>query len=985
MAKFKVSARTIDMLGRQQIAGIPTAISELFKNAHDAYAEVAEVDYFRDDGLFVLRDDGLGMTKEDFETRWLTLGTDSKLQGGSLEKTPVDKTKAARPILGEKGIGRLAIALIGSQVLILSRAKRDGKAHNKTVAAYIHWGLFELPGLDLSEITIPIKEFEGGTLPNQTDIKKMTDEAHQELKKLDAISKSANGQKILKEIQSFSVDPNAYQDFLKEPNLASDGTGTHFFIKPADPIIEEDLDDDSEGATRFERNLIGFTNTMTPGHKPPLIRTSIRDHRDEGDPIEIIGQKTFFTPEEFLMVDHHIHGSFDEYGQFRGSVGIYQTEPEDYILNWPESSSTPTACGPFDFSFAFLQGNLRDSLVPPDEHGRIKQKLGKFGGLYVYRDGIRVQPYGDSDYDFLHIEKRRTLKASYYFYSYRRIMGTIELSSKFNPNLIEKAGREGFSENKAYRQFRSILMNFFVQSAADFFRQDGRFSHEYIEKNDELKELFEIKKQNEKKRKQKKERFTSALDLFFETYDPVTIGQTLKVIVDETALKLDLVTKKNADPQQKALSLLRIEKDQREKIEKIRSRFTLSMPRGLVTNLDIRNEWAAYRSDFSALESKLLAPIEEKLELMISEFVKNSKIPLQAAKRLEERVKFDERTYRKEIETIRKNSEQSLKEIATKVKEVTRHSFNELNSVTNTIIEDIGNLKKVETSSDKYSQAREKFEQRLLNTYDEERKNLERLSDQIDLVSQAWQDGYSSIELTEALEYQVEELESQYEVNLELAQIGMAINAINHEFEKTVEILRNGFRRLNKWAEINPDLRDLNDDMRKSFDHLDGYLTLLTPFDKRLNRQKVDIRGKDIHGFIEDLFEARLKRHDIKITPTDNFTNAIVSEYTSTFYPVFVNLVDNSIFWLKDVKDRKGAITFDFKNGSFIIEDNGPGIQSRDRDNVFQLRFSRKPMGRGMGLYISKETLGRAGYDLLLDQDKSFKGARFIISPKSGA
>ena len=31
MAKFKTSARTIDMLGRQQIAGIPTAISELFK------------------------------------------------------------------------------------------------------------------------------------------------------------------------------------------------------------------------------------------------------------------------------------------------------------------------------------------------------------------------------------------------------------------------------------------------------------------------------------------------------------------------------------------------------------------------------------------------------------------------------------------------------------------------------------------------------------------------------------------------------------------------------------------------------------------------------------------------------------------------------------------------------------------------------------------------------------------------------------------
>ena len=50
MSKFKTRARTVDMLGRQQIAGIPNAISELFKNAHDAYADRVEVDYFRSDG-----------------------------------------------------------------------------------------------------------------------------------------------------------------------------------------------------------------------------------------------------------------------------------------------------------------------------------------------------------------------------------------------------------------------------------------------------------------------------------------------------------------------------------------------------------------------------------------------------------------------------------------------------------------------------------------------------------------------------------------------------------------------------------------------------------------------------------------------------------------------------------------------------------------------------------------------------------------------
>ncbi|MBE9553380.1 MAG: ATP-binding protein, partial [Proteobacteria bacterium] len=78
MAKIRVRARAVDMLGRQQIAGIPTAIHELFKNAHDAYATRVDVDFFREDGLLILRDDGYGMTREEFEDRWLTLGTESK-------------------------------------------------------------------------------------------------------------------------------------------------------------------------------------------------------------------------------------------------------------------------------------------------------------------------------------------------------------------------------------------------------------------------------------------------------------------------------------------------------------------------------------------------------------------------------------------------------------------------------------------------------------------------------------------------------------------------------------------------------------------------------------------------------------------------------------------------------------------------------------------------------------------------------------------
>ena len=101
MAKFHIKARTVDLLGRQQIAGIPTAISELFKNSHDAYARNVEADYYRDDGL--------GMTHQESEERWLALGTDSKLGEKVGLKLPLkDATQKERSILGKKGIGRLA-------------------------------------------------------------------------------------------------------------------------------------------------------------------------------------------------------------------------------------------------------------------------------------------------------------------------------------------------------------------------------------------------------------------------------------------------------------------------------------------------------------------------------------------------------------------------------------------------------------------------------------------------------------------------------------------------------------------------------------------------------------------------------------------------------------------------------------------------------------------------------------------------------------
>ena len=170
--------------------------------------------------------------------------------------------------------------------------------------------------------------------------------------------------------------------------------------------------------------------------------------------------------------------------------------------------------------------------------------------------------------------------------------------------------------------------------------------------------------------------------------------------------------------------------------------------------------------------------------------------------------------------------------------------------------------------------------------------------------------------------------------------------------------------------------------IRGSFDHLDGYLTLFTPLQRRLYRKAVDIRGWEIHEFLANLFGQRLSRHNILLTRTDAFAAAIVRGYPSSFYPVFVNLVDNSIYWLSGQDERlERRIQLDAFGTELRVSDSGPGVHARDREDIFEVGFTRKPGGRGMGLHISKATLREAGYDLVLKDRGAEWSTTFLITP----
>jgi signal transduction histidine kinase len=175
----------------------------------------------------------------------------------------------------------------------------------------------------------------------------------------------------------------------------------------------------------------------------------------------------------------------------------------------------------------------------------------------------------------------------------------------------------------------------------------------------------------------------------------------------------------------------------------------------------------------------------------------------------------------------------------------------------------------------------------------------------------------------------------------------------------------------------------LYSDIRTNFDHLDGYLTLFTPLTRRLHRTKVHVTGSAIFHFVTDLFADRLARHEIEMNATESFKRHTVFGYPSSFYPCFVNLIDNSIYWLSDWNGTK-EITLDATETGFVVADTGPGIKPRDAQFVFDLGFTRKPGGQGMGLYVCKKTLNQIGFDLVLDDYEKGMGTRFRLVEAEG-
>lgn len=967
MAQFRAKARAVDLLGKGQIADLPTAISELWKNGYDAYGDNLEATIYLkgyqdiEEPIFILTDDGKGMSRSEILDKWFVLGTDSKSRNDQMEiKGPDTLFKDPRVKMGEKGIGRLAVAYLGPQMLMLTK-----KANFPVEAVFFDWRILENYDLFLSDVNIPLKnidsleefhsafnELKKELLLNFPEVRSQGENPWEAQKLL--------RQQIIDECNSLVIPECVVEENIRDFFLSAQYHSTRFFVfQPDEQILElrhltkndarQDIREDSHGRYTMT-SLAGLFNNFD--HRSNKTQAKIWIKQNNEGRFDILDFVEFFKPDDFKLGDHEIDGYFDEFGKFSGRVRIYKKEINHEFIPLTKQKVKKTNYGPLRIKLGYLSGKLEESQLNPLQYTILENKLDYFGGLYIYRDGFRVLPYGRVDNDFLEFEERRGRSAGDHFFAKRRMFGYLAISKISNPKLVDKSSREGFVTNSASRELKSDLIAFFRDLARKYFATHAQFDYKDIQQK-ELKRLAHSEREENEKDKQARKDFAKRLaelpiELKRFEADYVHLINQLKILLNNSDLIYNDVQN----------ILFKIE-NLRLKI----SDFNLQKPvRFIPTELQ-EKKYYSYSSQFQGVQ----------------EVIKESSIFIQSVRdQLLIHEQYKEYLSQKELYSNRIISRfQEFKDQLTKSVSKLNSEFdlervkfsNEFLDKCNQIHPDQADPLDISESSKLLSSIffdiQERFNERVNPFLD----HLNRLSFDVN------EDNLVGFYKNRFLE-----MKKEWEQTYELAQLGIAVEIIDHQFNTLYSQLSESIKSLRSHISDSNDSRRSYENLYLAFDHLLDNYKLLKPLYRTTGRIRKELTGKELKQYAEEFFKTRLIEQNVNFEITPAAEKWSVFSFESVFKPVLLNVLNNALYWIMSSSDR--VIRIDAKDGKLLIMNSGEPIEDFRLNDIFKLFYSGRPNGRGIGLYLAKQSLNGIGFEIEATNDKNFNlfdGACFVI------
>ena len=405
--RLRPRARLIRTLGFELISSEIVAVIELVKNSYDADATLVLVRLIdpaeAGAGCLEIWDDGHGMSEETLRSTWLEIATPYRKYARHSEVR-------RRRVLGEKGIGRLAVGRLGRQLELVSR-RRDGQE----AVLKIDWSVFDDENTYLDEIPIVWGVQDPTVFRNGGD------------------AEQAFGDRL---------DPREGYD--------------HGTLVRMSPLVKTWDESSITELHRALSRLVPASPDRSLSHLPST--TDFRIFLDLPSEYQSHSGEVQ-SAEELARPRYRLLGTVDADGRatlvYRGP-GIDAEQTIEKVL-WKPARGQTLACGPVTLDIRVWDRDTEGLGLAGRELTDFRRLLDQAAGVSIYRDAFRVMPYGERGNDWLGLDGRRVQNPTLRL-SNNQIVGQIFISADTNPELRDQTNREGLMSGAARDDLKDVVI-----------------------------------------------------------------------------------------------------------------------------------------------------------------------------------------------------------------------------------------------------------------------------------------------------------------------------------------------------------------------------------------------------------------------------------------------------------------------------------------------------------------------------------------------
>ena len=424
---FQAYARLISVLGDQLISNKWVGVIELVKNCYDADAENVYVRFLNfenptneNPATIEIEDNGDGMTLDIILNVWMKPATPHKL---NRKKSKEKKfTPKGRVMQGDKGVGRFAIYKLGDYVELYSKTNTS----------------------DEIKLTLNFHEYADDELKESNHQDKFLDEILNKWEVNDKPQRIINKKNQGTLIRIVDVRNDWKYDDLEKLSKA-------FFrmMPPTLPGVNVAKDFDVDlvwDSKTFQGNFLTFEGMA---ELAPFYFEGTIDNDGTIDAIYTHNKKK-------LRFEFNLFS--DEENILRYDIRKLKLYKDRFLTFEDKRKITikeirkPNTGG---FIFFFYGYDLKN---PAEGLKKVEKDFLKETSVYLYRDNVRVYPYGEIGDDWLMLSKYRAEDRAGSYFSYNDLIGFVFITQDENPKLRDAADREGLMNiNGTYDDFVALI------------------------------------------------------------------------------------------------------------------------------------------------------------------------------------------------------------------------------------------------------------------------------------------------------------------------------------------------------------------------------------------------------------------------------------------------------------------------------------------------------------------------------------------------